>query len=901
VLGERPSPSGKERNPMPREWGTTLVTRPPPVDKHVRASSKTSNGAEFDFPVSDDESKAATVRKGAIKNKPNRDTFDLPSSEEETTPKPTVSTAKRKRSTEPFVVSTKRQVATSQSNRKVLESPKSSKGVLDFKSTEKSKLQRGSGNVKPRQLANNVAPGSSRLVATSPRIPTTKRKRVVESDLFDFPESSGDEKESIASTASRSRKVRSQTPATVSKVTRKASVEPAKKGIQHDTSSKLQRSKRAASAEISRQTTTKPSTSSTTKATSSKGRARATKSPAESITSTRSRAKTPSTSVSTLKKGRSAPEPLSLMLSEESSRGHTPFSALASPPSISSPQFQSFRTPSPKPRMPQMGESQPGTVTPRQTALWSKLLEISDDASDVPMSKLRLTSSAPRSIPPVSATVSHSGTVKRRRLIDGLKGSATILEEDSDSDIVSDSEPEGGKIVLDTPLNSQVSATMSQLHPTAKVTYGQQRSYLQEKEDDALFDTLMDDIIAPAADKQSQGQFDLGLESDEEDASQPRNMHDLRAAGSKKRILAELEHLVDGIKGQGLGSASAQRFDILELTKKIMDSATLDVLLDHGLEQQLLVAFAESNDTIIHVLAAICLCLIIKQSSNITVLRTIHRSGFIDHLVELFGLTVDITRILKDRKFNMSKIAQSSMIEFFRNETVQANLLPSQDSKCLSPRLIGIIIIERLVRKIRELGSDETLLNEKIILQLISIFGPDSLSTEAVGETELVLSTLESSSIGALASGRSPWSTNALKKLVSHLSDHLTEIESDAPTPPAIRLLILRLSLNLTNNNSRACDIFAVPNIIIDLMKRINHGFSLISNSSEVSPVAMAMDELILSLGAMINLAELSDLARSKILSDDGKELRKVVGVFLKKQDKVQEVCFPSPFSYYRS
>lgn len=886
ILGVSRSPSGKDRKPIPREWGTTLVTRPPPVNKHVRTSSDHSNEAVFDFPVSDDESHPRAVRRGVL-TKPNKGSFDLPSSEEET-PRPKASTAKRKRPAESFVVNTKQQVAPLPSNRKIPESPRRNKAILDPSTTDKGKPQRDTSTAKPSQYAKVAVPASSRDAANSPRIQTAKRKKAAESDLFDFPESSADERKSTTSTASRSRKVRSLTPANRLKAPQRTSVEPVRKAQRHDTISNQQRSRRAASAEIGVQTAVKRSIASTAKAVSVKSRTRATKSPAETTVLTQPRAKAPSAGKSALKKGKSAPEPLSLMLSEPSSRDQTPFSALASPSTIASPKFQSLRTPSPKPKMSRKGGLQSGTVTPQQTALWSKLLEMNEDSTDVPISKLRLTSSVPRFVPTVSAAASDSGKVKRRRLIDNLQGSATIPEEESDSGVESESESEAEKIILDSNLNSQVSVAASQYHPTAKVTYGQQRSYLQEKEDDSLFDTLMEDIIQPAAERQSQSQFDMGLESDEEDTNQPRNMHDLRAAGSKNRILAELEHLVDGIKGQGLNSASAQRFDLLELTKKIMDTATLDVLLDHGLEQQLLISLAESNDTIAHFLAAICLCLIIERSSNISVLRTIHRSGCIDHLIKLLGLSSDISKVVKDRKFNMSKIAQSSMIEFFRNDILKSNIIP--DTNCLSPRMTGIVTIERLVRKMRELGSDESLLNENIILQLISTFGPDSLSKETVGETELVLSTLESSSIGIPITGRGPWSTTALKKLVSNLSHHLMKFEMDTHEPPTVRLLVLRLSLNLTNNNSRACDIFAVSDVIINLMKRINQGFSVIAQSSAGSKVIVDMDELILSLGAMINLAELSDLARSQVLSDEGKELSRVVGVFLTKPDKIQDV-----------
>ena len=217
-----------------------------------------------------------------------------------------------------------------------------------------------------------------------------------------------------------------------------------------------------------------------------------------------------------------------------------------------------------------------------------------------------------------------------------------------------------------------------------------------------MFDMLMEDLSQPTIGKQSQNQFDMGLESDEDESSQPRNMHDLRAAGSKKRIVAELEHLVDGISGQGLSSLSAQRFDLIELNKKIMDPKILNLLLDHGLERRLLTAFAGPTDTIFQFLVALCLTLIINESSNLAVLRMIHRSGCLDRLFGLFSSYSDIGKVVKDRKYNMSKIAQKSVIDL-KEIFLQSGIFSAAKPATLSPRFAGIIALEKLIRKIREL------------------------------------------------------------------------------------------------------------------------------------------------------------------------------------------------------
>jgi hypothetical protein len=605
--------------------------------------------------------------------------------------------------------------------------------------------------------------------------------------------------------------------------------------------------------------------SNTSRASRASSRARATKSPAPSIKSRAIRSKATRAEPSIVTKSRSALEPLGLMVS-------------TSPTSLHSP----FETPSPKePRTPRPllpAES----ITPRQSALWNKLLQDEDDFSAPSINRLQLNSISKRGSGRDSPL--DSGLpAKRVKLITSLKTSHPINEEDEDdlsSDQSSDQDSED-----DTTIHAiQPTATSSQLHAAPRIKYGQQRSYVETNTEEAMFDFLMEDVTVTADAKKPSDDFDFGLESEEE-ASQPRTVHELKAAGSKRRILSELEHMVEGVQGDGLTSLSAQRSELLELTGKLMDPNTVSLLLDHGLDRRLMDAIGKSDDEILHFIAAICLTLIIDGCTNITVLRHVRKSGCLTQIAHLLSVSKDISKLVKERKFNMSRIAQTSIVEF-KSQIQSTSNWSNLSSSAVSPQIAAIVVMEKLVRKTRESGSDEAILGEKIIIQLLSILEMIQLSTESTPLAHRIFSCLESSSIGAQEIGRNPWSNSTLEKLATLLPSVL-DTKSVVEISVEFRFLALRLLLNITNNNSKACDTFAVPSLVVSLMTRINLGFGMLAQISEDKVI---MDELILSLGAMINLVELSDTARIQVLGDGGEVLKMAVEIFHGKKHTMLEV-----------
>jgi hypothetical protein len=560
-----------------------------------------------------------------------------------------------------------------------------------------------------------------------------------------------------------------------------------------------------------------------------------------------------------------SPPPKSDRITRSRSRSQTPAFNFDTPTTPTTPRNRLPRgTPSPSrnPETPRTA-TKIGAMTPKQKGMWSKLLS-DDTPENIQLSALKLT---PKPAP-VPAEEYDEPTTKRIRLVDMLQISGRA--NDSGSDDSEEESFEADEIVHE----SQVSRTSHSAHMSrAKTRYGQQRSYIADQDENVIFDMMLEDSARNEATQRSRDEFDM--DDDEDDGSQQlRSMQDLRAAGQKQRMLHELQSLISGVKGEVVSSMSAQRFDLLELAGKLVDQNTAQAFLDHGLERQLLEKFSDSSDSIYNFLSTALLVFIIKHIGNLASLRAIFRSGWLQRMFELLELEQDVARMVKDRKWNMSKIAQSSVVEFqdvlLKPEWWAEGTVP----EVLTPNVLALRAIELLVRRMRELGSEDALLDEKRVLSLLNYSDAES----SFAQKTMVLSCLESNSVGGL-SGRGAMTSKCLSRLCGHLASILSMKESDF----TIRNLALRLSLNMTNNHGGACSMFSTKAFVAALVGLIIRDFGKLNEqgAQQGENYVKVLDELILTLGAMINLAELSDAARILVLDQDGGSvLKEVVNIF---------------------
>ena len=621
------------------------------------------------------------------------------------------------------------------------------------------------------------------------------------------------------------------------------------------------------------------------------------------------RQKKPSTTTSTakigLRKGISAPAALQSMLSEpEPRRTRSPAISAATPePPSASAMDVDFLPSTPLMKVLDSPTSglRSGAVTPRQRDLWNKLILTSDPAespSELPISKLDLSRGSSHKVRKLSHSISEGATrgrARRGRLVDMLKDAApqdaNEEEVEDNEDLTDDNMNVSSEPALDQrPAQNDKPEHSSQqseayVKTAAKVTYAQQRSYMEERTEAEALDMLAEELGHPSGFSAAPRQPPIDEELDEEDGSQraqPRSVHDLRAAGTKRRLLHELEALVNEVEGQGFDSLSAKRSALVELAIKLLDEDSVACCLDHGLDYQIVENCSKTKDTVFNFTAAVALALLIAGGATLGFLTSFHGSECFRNIIQLLDLGQDINRIIKDRKVNMSKIAQSSILDF-KAQVQNSDLWTAEKPTTLSPCSTALKTLELFVRRLRELGSHESVLDESTLGTLLSIAESNlPLHTRDkasdITTLELLLSTLESSTLVPSSKfKKSGWSIKLLKKL-ANIMPHL--LSADDTVTYAIEILALRLMLNLTNNNARACDVFAAPAVVQPVLRSIIKGFDvLLSNATEETRIPN-LDRLILSLGALINLAEWSDEARMSVIDGSDKLLDQAVQLF---------------------
>lgn len=614
-------------------------------------------------------------------------------------------------------------------------------------------------------------------------------------------------------------------------------------------------------------------------------------------------------------KGISAPAALHSMVSDpDTDSARSPAVSSTTPESPMEVDFPPSTPPMKPIDSPRSGLGS-GAVTPRQRDMWKKLIISSGPVgspSELPISKLDLSSS--KKLAKLTQSNSENaarGKGRRGRLVDMLKEAAPEDGQEAEPD---DGEEDVGETsgAIAKPLSESVQDHIpppslqrersSQLgdmftKTSAKVTYAQQRSYLEEKDEDEAFDMLVEEMGITSASNVSQKQHMIVDEDDEEDENQPgqpRSVHDLRAAGTKRRLLHDLEALVNEVGGQGFDSLSAKRSALVELTLKLFDKEAVTCCLDHGIDYQIVKNCSKTNDPWFNFASITAIGLLIAGGANSAFLGSFHDSKCFRYMQDLLGNNrQDLSRLIKERNANLSKIAQSTFLDL-RAKIQESNTWPSKRPEKVSPRLVAAKTLELFVRRLRELGSQDIILDSGWIVSLMAVarFG---LEDHVVGRhtapdvviPELSLSALESSTLVPSSKAKQlGWSEFNLDMLARTLS---VVLSTDRPLPGTIEMLVLRLTLNLTNNNPKACGVFATAAIVQPLLRSITTRFSCLSSEPDEEKHVENLDRLILALGALINLAEWSDEARLSAIDGSNERIDEVVRLFIEGRERAAE------------
>ncbi|KAH9221844.1 wings apart-like protein regulation of heterochromatin-domain-containing protein [Leptodontidium sp. 2 PMI_412] len=483
----------------------------------------------------------------------------------------------------------------------------------------------------------------------------------------------------------------------------------------------------------------------------------------------------------------------------------------------------------------------------------------------------------------------NSRTLPRRRLIDSLvEQAADSSEEESEDDDSSESTQSAElDIVMEDAANSQnvlppplISESQSSQGTGPRFTYAKQRSMLNE--DDLMSQLAMELPAVPPQNSQGRrgrrasiptlkplASFHEELDDEDDSVAAIRSVHELRQAGANNRFLDEVQDFLDRIGSPGKTTPSMRRSGLLDLAHKMQDKNFSRQFRSNGMEQRLFLHLGQEAEIVSGFLMVTILVSLLIEGNMPHIVSQLRRQGITRLLIRLLESQSGINLVAKDRKSNMSKVAQSLVSEY-QNYLLQLPVWEDLKPQSISPRTIALKCLELMVRQTREAGNATDIFSKELTTNLFAIVksANDDRSWALPKEKSaidfyLALSALESHSITArTVQDETIWITEYLPIIGDTLQIALTRPLEEFGV---LQILLLRLTLNVTNNNPKASDVFARAHLMSAMGQVMVTRFNQISKFMLEEDLSVAVDHLILVLGVMINFAEWSPACRESL------------------------------------
>ena len=445
----------------------------------------------------------------------------------------------------------------------------------------------------------------------------------------------------------------------------------------------------------------------------------------------------------------------------------------------------------------------------------------------------------------------------------------------------------------------------------SKLTYSRERSHLSAMVSQEAFAPLSQDASTQDPFSQSQdsallAELDIGLphtgmdeqNDEDQDTTGIRSIHELRQAGSNARSRVDMDALLDDIEASGPSSRAKKLHGLVHLAAKLDRPDMTSQVLESSIDQRLLRCTVGDKDTLSQTVFTIALSrlLLIVQLPSFLLSRAFTR---------LLSIS---TNVLPDstQLESMVRKSDAGLAGSTRRATVdlvKSHRLSSIWSDCtpnhLSPQLVLIKSLDIILRQARQLGDFRTVLPTSVFERLTELLVQSqkqlSAVTEAGSHTLLIVvstvSVLESCTISR------EWAREKClspAKRLSELGPLMNLLHrSKSPHCRRTQTLILRLFLNITNNSPDLCDTFARASITQAIFGIVYVEFAQVTGLGDVALDATHLDDVILALGALTNLAEHSELFRQAMQETSFEGQRMVdwlAGLFGSQVDQVHEV-----------
>lgn len=452
-----------------------------------------------------------------------------------------------------------------------------------------------------------------------------------------------------------------------------------------------------------------------------------------------------------------------------------------------------------------------------------------------------------------------------------------------------------------------------------KFTYSQRRTMLT---DDPLmdgigsagaddFESQMMSLSQPLLPPPEPDVFDEGLDDDPNATGAIRSLHELRQAGANSRFADEMEDILDRVGVPTPKPSSARRNALLELAQKMPQKSFRQQFRSHSVDGTLFNRLDRERDVIAGFAIVSILVTLCSATMPAHLLAQLRSQGVASLVECMLSQEADIGSICKDRKTNMSKIGQSTVVSV-KSAMLALSVWGPVPPEALSPRTIALKCLELLCRQGGDAGDKDDIMSPAVTEQLFSVLSaarePDywaSSSGEGRGpspDLSIALSMLETHAVKVMQARQDlkwkdtylPVVADVLAMAIRHGPDAFGEVE----------LSVLKLTINMTNNNPEATTVFVDKGLLQALAEAACGTFEVVLKSiTDDAFVSGVLDTLVLMLGVMINFSEDDPLAGRNLHDDQGRPtaaLDRLIRVFLDHHAVTSEVWAPRTIPFHR-
>lgn len=402
------------------------------------------------------------------------------------------------------------------------------------------------------------------------------------------------------------------------------------------------------------------------------------------------------------------------------------------------------------------------------------------------------------------------------------------------------------------------------------VTYSRQRSFLNDSL--TLTDLEHHDVknsheFETEAESLNVRSSRISPEEDDAQDSKPvRSIHELRRAGDNARFREVIDSIFEDIEDR-YSSKSGRCCALAELCGKLLDSQFVHRFSEQGFDERLVNCTLNDLDLISASLALSAHRLIIVGGHTSRVFSDSLWARILELPPAVLDTEDDILILARKPSIGLSKTAQAAIRD------VRSHLLPAMGSlsPCLSPQLLALECIKSSLVVLRESGHTIHHFSTLFLGKLIDLIAENAIkdlnSSAPKGQLEFldrIFLILEDYSV---ISG--PFDYNHCQCFHRLVRFH-NVLSLDHRDRRHASMSYIRVILNLTNKEPKLCDCFATPDIVCGLAGIVTTEFRDISRELCHQDDG-TLNEVILALGTLINLAEKTKQSRAILISSDNR------------------------------